>query len=129
MAEVMFQVQCKLLYEAKHESAIDFGVDSFSQEGYLFLKRFRQVWQRGSSEIYPVHFEQGDRFLEEFSAKVRMLGVEVRQSHQLVRLSSGKRTIALSHIFERVPYRVQVHGFEVQEKELSPAFLIEMTAC
>jgi hypothetical protein len=73
--------------------------------------------------------EQGDRFLEEFTTEVRVLAIEVRQRHQLIRLSNGEWIAVLSHIFERVPYHVQIHGFEMQEEKLSSAFLVEMAAC
>lgn len=58
-----------------------------------------------------------------------MLGIQVYQRHQQIRLSDGKRIVALGHIFERVPCHVQIHGFEMQEEELSPAFLVEMAPC
>ena len=106
MMDSILEVRCKLLGDAKHKGTINFGPDRFAQEGYSFLKRFRQIWQRRGCEIDPVLSEQGDRLLEEPSAKVRVLSIEVRQGHQLIGLSGVKRIIVFSHIFERAPYHV-----------------------
>lgn len=109
----MHQVQRKLLCETKHEIAIDFKVNRFPQEGYPFLKGFRQIWQRIGRKVGPVLPEQSDSFLEELSAEVYLLGIEVRQRHQLIRLSDRKRIIVLVHISERFPHHVQIHAFEM----------------
>lgn len=90
MADSILEVRCKLLCDTKHKSTINFSPDRFAQEGYPFLKRFRQVRQRRGREIDPVLPEQGDTSLEELSAKVRVLRIEVGQGHQLTGLCGVK---------------------------------------
>ena len=90
MTDIILKVRCELLRNTKHKNAINFGPYRFAQEGYPFLERFCQIWQRRCREIDPVGSEPGDRLLEELSAKVWVMSIEVRQGHQLIRLNSVK---------------------------------------
>ena len=75
VAEVVFQVRRKLLYETKHKIAINFGVDCLGQECYPFLKGVGEVREGRGRKIDPVCPEQSDRLLEELPAKGCMLGI------------------------------------------------------